>query len=348
MRRSARRAGLQYRGDARPGIHRQYRRGKAVYLNARGGAIRNARVLRRIRALVIPPAWTDVWISPQPNSHLQATGHDAKGRKQYRYHAHWREQRDANKYDHVIAFAKSLPSIRRRVKRDLRKPGLTKAKVIAAIVQLLEASLIRVGNEEYARSNHSFGLTTLRDRHVQVHGAEIRFRFRGKSGVYRDLELHAPRLAKIVRRCQDLPGQELFQYVDAEGHARSVGSADVNEYLREVTGLDITAKDFRTWAGTALAAEALQEFETFDSQARAKKNIVRAIERVAARLGNTPSVCRKCYIHPTILDAYLDQSLAKVLQRRTETALKSHLGALSPEEAAVLTLLQQRLKRDAQ
>jgi DNA topoisomerase I len=347
MKQSAKRAGLRYGTDEGPGIHRELKRGRPIYTDSHGRRVRDARTLARIRSLVIPPAWTDVWISPHPDSHLQVTGRDAKGRKQYRYHPRWREQRDANKYSHVIAFAKALPKIRRRVKHDLRARGLTKPTVVAAIVRLLETSLIRVGNEEYARNNHSFGLTTMRDHHADVHGSTIRFRFRGKSGVNRDVELSSPRVAAIVRRCQDLPGQELFQYLDEAGEVHDIGSADVNDYLREVSGLDVTAKDFRTWVGTALAAQALQEFESFDSQARAKKNIVRAIERVASRLGNTPSVCKKCYIHPAVLEAYLDRSLVKVVQKRTESDLRSGLGSYSPEEAAVLALLQQRLKREA-
>ncbi|MGC4002251.1 MAG: hypothetical protein QM811_03535 [Pirellulales bacterium] len=302
--------------------------------------------MKRIRSLVIPPAWTDVWIAPHANDHLQATGRDARGRKQYRYHPLWNASRDASKYSKTIAFARLLPKIRRRVTRDLKKRGLPKEKVLAAIVRLLETSLIRVGNDEYARTNRSFGLTTMRDRHAKVRGVTIRFQFRGKSGVQHDVDLESPRLAKIVKQCQDLPGQELFQYLDHERRVHDIGSDDVNDYLREISGQDITAKDFRTWAGTALAAHALQEFEEFDSQARAKRNITQAIERVAARLGNTVSVCRKCYVHPAVIEAYLDRSLMKTVQRRAEGELKTSLGSLSSEEAAVLALLQERMKRE--
>ena len=254
--------------------------------------------------------------------------------------------RDAAKYERLVVFAKVLPRIRRRVRRDLKQKGLTRNKVLATIVRLLETSLIRVGNDEYAQQNHSFGLTTMRDKHAEVRGTKISFHFRGKSGVNRELDLESPALARIVRRCQELPGQELFQYRDEEGEIHGVGSSDVNDYLREVSGKEISAKDFRTWAGTALAAQALQEFEAFDSQARAKRNVTRAIERVAARLGNTATVCRKCYVHPAVIDAYLDRSLLKQLQRRAEGELRQGLGRLKPEEAAVLALLQERMKRE--
>jgi DNA topoisomerase-1 len=344
-RRSARRAGLRYGSDREAGIHRRPRRGVAAYFDAQGRPVRAATTLARIRALAIPPAWTDVWIAPRENWHLQATGRDAKGRKQYRYHPRWNEVRGSSKYADLIEFAKALPRIRRRVRGDLRRRGLPREKVLAAVVRLLEISLIRVGNAEYARQNNSFGLTTMRDRHVDVHGKAIRFHFRAKSGIHRDLDVDSPALAKIVKRCQDLPGQELFQYVDQAGRVRDVGSGDVNEYLRQISGKDISAKDFRTWAGTSLAAQALQEFEDFDTGARAKRNVTQAIERVAAQLGNTKTVCRKCYIHPEVIAAYLDHSLLKVLQQRTEHALRTGLTSLRPEEAAVLALLQERMKR---
>jgi DNA topoisomerase I len=343
--RSARKAGLRYCTDDIPGIQRKSSGKRVFYVDARGKPVRNPATLARIRALVIPPAWTDVWIAPHKDHHLQATGRDARGRKQYRYHPRWRETRDAAKYTNVIAFAKALPRIRRRVRRDLKKRGLPREKVLAAIVRLLETSLIRVGNEEYARQNHSFGLTTMQDRHAEVHGTKLHFRFRGKSGVVHEIDLQAPVLARVVKRCQDLPGQELFQYLDEDRKIHQVGSADVNDYLRDISGQDISAKDFRTWAGTALAAQALQEFEEFDSDARAKRNVTRAIEHVAARLGNTATVCRKCYIHPAIIDAYMDRSLLKTLQRRAEGELRQGLNALKPEEAAVLALLQERMKR---
>jgi DNA topoisomerase I len=344
-RHSARAAGLRYANDQDAGIGRKFRRGVPVYFNARGKTVRDAKTLTRIQALAIPPAWTDVWISPAANAHIQATGRDAKGRKQYRYHARWSEVQANHKYASLIDFAKVLPRIRRRVRRDLARRGTPREKVLAVVVRLLEISLIRVGNEEYAKSNHSFGLTTMQDRHVEVHGSAIRFHFRAKSGIHRDLDVSSPQLANIVRTCQDLPGQELFQYRDAAGKVHDIDSGDVNEYLRNISGQDISAKDFRTWAGTALAAQALQEFEDFDSQAGAKRNITQAIERVAARLGNTKTVCRKCYIHPQVIAAYLDRSLVKVLQQRTQHELRAGLAHLRPEEAAVLALLEQRMKR---
>jgi DNA topoisomerase-1 len=344
-RRAARKAGLCYVSDAEPGIHRKPHGRGFEFTDQRGRQLRNARTLNRIRGLVIPPAWKEVWISPYSNGHLQATGRDERGRKQYRYHDDWTEARDADKYQKLVAFAKALPRIRKHVSRDLRRRGLPREKVLAAIVRLLETSLIRVGNDEYARENGSFGLTTMKDRHVSIRGKTIRFRFRGKSGVERDLELQSPVLAKIARQCQALPGQELFQYLDDEERVVDVTSTDVNDYLREISSLDVTAKDFRTWAGTTLAAQALQEFEDFDSNAAANRNVTRAIERVASRLGNTRTVCRKCYVHPAVIDAYLDRSLLDLLRRRTERELRSGLTKLSPEEAAVLGLLQGRLKK---
>lgn len=342
---SAKAAGLRYVTDESAGIRRQRRGAGFRYVGPAGKAIRDRETLVRIKSLVIPPAWENVWICPDPNGHLQATGRDARGRKQYRYHPRWREVRDEVKYDRLVTFASVLPKLRRRVRRDLKRRGLPREKVLAAVVQLLESTLIRVGNEEYAQTNESFGLTTMRNRHAQVNGSKIRFSFRGKSGVKHEIEFHDPRLAKIVNKCQDLPGQDLFGYLDDEGQPRDIGSADVNEYLREITGQDFTAKDFRTWAGTALAAQALREFEDFDSKAAAKRNVTQAIERVAARLGNTKAVCRKCYIHPAVIDAYMDRSLIEVVQQRTEEELRTSLPALPAEEAAVLALLQQRMEK---
>jgi DNA topoisomerase-1 len=277
---------------------------------------------------------------------LQATGRDARGRKQYRYHARWREAQDQNKYERIIAFANALPAIRRRVARDLRKRGLPREKVLATTVKLLETTLIRVGNDEYARDNKSFGLTTMRDKHVKIRGATIRFDFRGKHGKEHEIDLEDRRLALIVHACRDLPGQELFQYLDEAGAVCDVGSGDVNDYLREISGQDFTAKDFRTWAGTALAAQALQEFRDFDSTAAAKRNITKAIESVAERLGNTQAICRKSYVHPAIIEAYMDRSLVKTLKRRAEKELRGSLHRLSSEEAAVLALLQQRMEQE--
>lgn len=346
FRAAARSAHLRYVSDASRGFSRR-RRGKAfTYVGPSGKKLRDRSALERIRSLAIPPAWKDVWICPAPNGHLQATGRDARGRKQYRYHPRWREAQDQNKYNRVIAFAKTLPKIRRAVARDLRKRGLPREKVLAAVVKLLETTLIRVGNDEYARDNHSFGLTTMHDEHVAIRGAAIRFDFRGKHGIEHEIELEDSRLAAIVRACRDLPGQELFQYLDDDGEVCDVGSGDVNDYLRRIAGQDFTAKDFRTWAGTALAAQALQEFQDFDSKAAAKRNVTRAIERVAERLGNTQAICRKCYVHPAVIDAYMDRSLVATLKRRTERELRGKLHRLSGEEAAVLALLQQRMEQE--
>ncbi len=345
---SAKVAGLRYVSDTKPGIRRK-RSGKGfTYLDLDGKPIRDPEMLRRIAALVISPAWSEVWISPKPLGHLQATGRDAKGRKQYRYHTRWRAVRDETKYSRMLAFGASLPRIRRRIEADLARPGLPKEKVVATVVRLLETTLIRVGNEEYARTNKSFGLTTMRDRHVAVVGATVSFEFRGKSGVHHAINLGDRRLARVVKRCRDLPGQDLFQYLDDDGQGQTIDSADVNAYLREVSGEDFTAKDFRTWAGTVLAALALQEFETFDSEAQAKQNIVRAIESVAERLGNTPTVCRKCYVHPEIIQSYMDGTMLETLKTRAEQELSDSLDELRPEEAAILALLQQRLARDVE
>jgi DNA topoisomerase-1 len=344
---SARAAGLHYVTDAMPGV-RRLRAGKSFrYVGPNGKRVRDAATLGRIRSLVIPPAWTDVWICPRPDGHLQATGRDARGRKQHRYHPRWREIRDETKYHRMVAFARALPRLRRRMEKHLRLPGLPREKVLATIVRLLETTLIRVGNEEYVRDNHSFGLTTLRDGHVDVHGSHVSFQFRGKSGVERAVDLQDRRLARVVQQCQDLPGQELFQWLDEDGQQHVVDSADVNAYLREMAGDEFTAKDFRTWAGTVLAARALAEFEAFDAQTQAKRNIVRAIEAVAKRLGNTRAVCRKCYVHPAVVDAYLDGSLLQTLRQRVEGELKGRLAGLRPEEGAVLAFLQERLRREA-
>ena len=333
-------AGLRYVEDTRPGLRRVQKGESCRIENPVGRVVRDEATLARIKSLAIPPAWRDVWICPSAEGHLQATGRDAKGRKQYRYHPRWRSTRDESKYGRMVAFVHALAKIRRRTGRDLARPGLPREKVLATVVRLLESTLIRVGNAEYARQNHSFGLSTMRDRHVEVRGATLRFQFKGKSGVRHAIDLQDRRLAKIVKACRDLPGQDLFQYRDDDGHPHTIGSADVNEYLREAAGGDYTAKDFRTWAGTVLAAMALREFEAFDGEAQAKKNIVRAIEQVAARLGNTPGVCRKCYVHPAILDAYLDGSMVHALRERADAAA---MKDLRPEEAAVLVLLQRRL-----
>ncbi|MYM34808.1 DNA topoisomerase IB [Duganella sp. FT94W] len=342
---AAKLAGLRYVHDDQPGIARKARGKQFHYVDSDGHAVKDADTLARIKSLVIPPAWTDVWICKQPLGHLQATGRDARGRKQYRYHARWRSHRDEAKYERMLSFGKALPAIRKAVDAALRKPGLPREKVLATIVYLLEATLMRIGNEEYARENKSFGLTTLRDRHVRLNGGKVEFRFRGKSGVHHAVAVHDKRLARIIARIRDLPGQELFQYEDDDGEPHAIDSADVNDYLQSVTGADYTAKDFRTWAGTVLAAVALQEYEKYDSEAQAKKNVVQAIESVAKKLGNTPTICRKCYVHPAVIESYLDGTMLTALRRRAQQELKEDLHALHPEEAAVLALLQQRLQR---
>ena len=343
---AARYAGLRYVDDRRPGISRQ-RRGKGFsYVHSDGRPMCDGETLTRIRSLAIPPAWRDVWICPDPNGHLQATGRDARGRKQYRYHPRWREVRDGNKYERMIAFGRALPLIRRRVQKDLAQPGLSREKILATIVRLLELTLIRVGNEEYAKSNDSFGLATMRDRHVQVNGSMLRFQFRGKSGVVHTVDLEDRRLARIVRRSRELPGYELFQYIDEAGERRTIDAADVNAYLKAIAGNEFTAKDFRTWAGTVLAARALSEFTTVDSQAHAKRNVMRAIESVAKRLGNTKTVCRKCYVHPDVVNAYFDGRLVTSLKRKAGREFRLRLHDLSSEEAAVLALLHHGLTRD--
>jgi DNA topoisomerase-1 len=341
---SARAAGLRYVVDDKPGLTR-HKRGKGfVYRGPDGKPVKDAATLARIRALAIPPAYTEVWICPTENGHLQATGRDARRRKQYRYHPRWREVRDEVKYGRMLAFGAALPVIRARTKSDLEADGLPREKVLAALVQLLEKTLIRIGNEEYARTNKSFGLTTMRDGHVEVKGSTLIFEFRAKSGIQQTVDLREPKLAKTVKKCQDLPGQTLFQYVDEDGVRQTVDSGDVNDYLREITGQEFTAKDFRTWAGTVLAACALREFEEFSSETQAKKNIVQAIESVARKLGNTKAVCRKCYVHPAVLDAYLDGTTIDVITKHASRLLRKFNG-LSREEVAVLALLQHRLLR---
>ncbi len=322
LRTAAKVAHLRYVSDRRPGISRLREADGFRYVAPDGAPVTDEDTLARIRKLAIPPAYEAVWICPYPNGHLQAVGRDARGRKQYRYHPRWRAVRDEAKYTKMLVFGRVLPEIRARVARDLARQGLPREKVLAAIVRLLETTLIRVGNEEYAKANRSFGLTTLRKkRHVKVVGGKVHFDFRGKSGLEHHIDLDDRRLAAIVRRLQDLPGQELFHFLDQDGTPHPVTSHDVNDYLQEITGEEITAKDFRTWAATNLAALALHELRAFDSQAAAKKNVLRAVEAVSRMLGNTPAICRKCYIHPAIFDGYLDGSLVEALRRRANETL---------------------------
>lgn len=333
-------AGLRYVHDSMPGIHRE-RAGKGFrYVGEDGQPVEDDSALARISALVIPPAWTDVWIAPTSRGHIQATGRDEKGRKQYRYHPRWREVRDEAKYSRMIAFAEVLPSLRGQVETDLGLPGLQRDKVLATVVRLLDETNIRVGNEEYARENRSFGMTTLRNRHVEVNGSTLRFTFRGKSGKQHEVEVKDQRVARIVKRCQELPGHELFQYVDDEGARQAVESSDINAYLRQKTGQDFTAKDFRTWAGTVVAAHALRELGGCKSEAQAKRNIVEAIKEASMKLGNTPAICRKCYVHPTILDSYMNGTLLSTATGCAERRISGVSHGLEGDEAVVLALLR--------
>jgi DNA topoisomerase-1 len=338
---AAKAAGLRYVTDATPGIHRK-RAGKHFsYTGLEGKPIHDEEVLKRIRSLGIPPAWTNVWICPNPRGHIQATGRDAKGRKQYRYHPKWRAIRDETKYDRMIAFGEALPTIRERVEHDLKRSSLPREKVLATIVRLLDITSIRIGNEEYARENGSFGLTTMQEDHVDVEGSKVQFHFRGKSGKEHLIDVKDRQLAKIIKRFQDLPGHELFQYIDEDKELRTVTSDDVNEYLQEITGQEFTAKDFRTWAGTVTATCALLDLGEYESQTQAKKNVVRAIETAATHLGNTPAICRKSYVHPEIIDAYLDGELLKAV-KQDEQAVVEALHRLRPEEIALLAFLEQK------
>ena len=339
---SAKLAGLRYVSDDAPGFKRRNSGKRFTYIGLDGKVIRDAEVIRRIHTLAIPPAWRDVWISALPNGHIQATGRDAKGRKQYRYHARWREVRDQTKYDKMLAFAKQLPALRRQVEKDLALSGLPRQKVLATVVRLLETGMVRVGNEEYARQNGSFGLATLRSQHVDVSGTKIKFEFRGKSRVQHSFDLNDYRLAKIIRRCQELPGHELFQYIDESGARCKIDSADVNEYLRTVAGEDFSSKDFRTWTGTVLTAAALTEFAE-ENNKPTKKNLARAIETVAKQLGNTAAVCRKCYIHPAVVESYQNGLLVEVFRPGARKSPGASRRGLNPAELAVLRLLHRTL-----
>jgi len=338
-------AGLRYVSDDQPGYSRTPKGDDFEYFDTDGKAIRDEARLLRIRRLAIPPAYKDVWICPSPNGHIQATARDARGRKQYRYHERWREARDESKYDRMLVFGEALPKIRRRVNKDMGLDGLPQEKVLATVVRLLGRTFIRIGNEEYARDNKSFGLTTMRNRHVDVKGAKLTFSFRGKSGVKHEIDVNDRRLANIIRKLQDLPGQDIFQYEDEAGEVRNVTSQDVNDYLQQITGEEFTAKDFRTWAGTVLTAMALNAQGPAENETQAKKNIKDAIAAVAKILGNTPTVCRKCYVHPVVLDAYLDGDMIEGLKQKTEEALAENLDDLRAEEAAVMSFLQERLAK---
>jgi DNA topoisomerase-1 len=346
---SAHAAGLRHVDDHLPGMRRRptgkkVRLGKRwvpgfVIEDAAGRRVRDPATLERIRSLAIPPAWRSVWICTQPQGHLQATGRDARGRKQYRYHPRWRQERDGTKYGRMAEFGRVLPALRRRIEADLRRPGLPKQKVLATVVWLLENTFIRVGNDEYARDNNSFGLTTLKDRHVDLSASEVRFHFRGKSGVFHQTSVRSPSIARIVRRCRDLPGQELFQYLGDDGQPATIGSADVNDYIRQVTGEHFTAKDFRTWAGTVSCALALREAQAKTDARPTNRQLAKAVEQVAAQLRNTPAVCRKSYIHPGVVASYLDGTLASTFAASSRGRKSGRRRGLRVGEAAVLALL---------
>jgi DNA topoisomerase-1 len=343
---AAKAAGLVYVSSEAPGFSR-HRAGKGfAYRSPDGQRVSDKATLARIRSLAIPPAWRSVWVCSDPKGHIQAVGQDERGRKQYRYHPRFREMRDGAKFEHMMVFAQALPDLREQVAKHMAAPGVGRNKVLATVVHLLETTMIRVGNSSYAKENKSYGLTTLLNRHVRIEGAELRFHFKGKSGKTWRLGVRDRRIARIVKSCQELPGQHLFQYLDEAGRRQAVTSSDVNAYLKEISGADITAKDFRTWTGTVLAARALAEFEAADTKARAKKNVTRAIEHVSARLGNTPTICRKCYIHPEIVTAYLDGGLLLDIPNDISCQLRDAEAALRPDEAAVLSFLRTRVARD--
>ncbi len=340
---SAKLAGLRYVCDDTPGIERKQTGKGFSYIGVDGKPIRDPEELNRFKALVIPPAWTKVWICPLPNGHLQATGRDEKGRKQYRYHPDWQRIRSQTKFNRTIAFGSTLPLIREKTEEHLNLRKLSREKVLATVARLLETTCIRVGNVEYAKENSSFGLTTMRNRHVEISGSKVRFQFRGKSGVQHELELNDRRIARIVKQCRDLPGYELFEYFDENGDRQTISSDDVNAYLKEITGEEFTAKDFRTWAGTVAAAQTLTELGEFTSQTQAKKNITEAIKQAAKQLGNRPATCRKYYVHPAIIDAYMDGSLLSTMKEQEEQETQDSPYALNAQERGVLAVLEQQL-----
>jgi DNA topoisomerase I len=341
---SAKEAGLIYVSDHSAGYTRKVRGRRFQYFDTRGRPIKNETIIKRINSLAIPPAYENVWICPNPNGHIQAVGYDDRGRKQYRYHPKWRERRDTNKYDKIRQFSRALPIIRKITEKHLNLPGLSRYKVLATVVQLLEKTLIRVGNEEYAIENGSVGLTTMRNRHVKVRGPLMLFRFVGKSGIRHSIGLEDRRLAEIVRACKSVPGYELFQYVNDEGKRCTIRSEDVNSYLKEITGENFSAKDFRTWSGTVLAAKALRSLPMFETEAQAKRNINLAIDSVSKKLGNTKSICRKCYVHPAVLDAYLDGDTIETILVNSTISRKKSSTDLDADERAVIILIARRLE----
>lgn len=339
---SAQKAGLRYVSDERPGITRKGAGRGFSYIDVNGDRITDTAERKRLEALSIPPNFTDVWICPLPNGHLQATGRDAKGRKQYIYHSDWRKFRSQSKFNRMVLFGAHLPQIRSTTDKHLKRRNLSREKVLATVVQLLETTLIRVGNDQYARQNRSFGLTTMRDRHVEISGSKVKFEFRGKSGINHEIELQDRRLARIVKSCRDIPGYELFQYYDENGDRATIDSGDVNDYLQEITGQEFTAKDFRTWAGTLLALLALDEMGPFEKESQAKKNVAQAVKIVAKQLGNRPATCRKYYVHPAIIDAYTEGWLPSMMQEKEVS------DGLHPEEYIVLDIIQRHLEQSSE
>jgi DNA topoisomerase-1 len=324
---------LHYVDDTQPGIRRKLQRGKFSYFDVQGQRIRDPEEIKRINALAVPPAYTDVWICADPLGHLQATGRDARGRKQYRYHPRWREVRDADKYSRLLEFGMALPKLRKQLETLLASPGFSRDKVMATVITLLDTTLIRVGNTQYARDNRSYGLTTLRSKHVEINGSAILFQFRGKSGIEHQVTINDPRLARIIKRCLELPGQNLFQYLDENGQRHSVSSCDVNAYLKTLTGTEFTAKDYRTWAGSAQALAVLRKLH-WQPESDARKHIVEMVKDVARQLGNTPAVCRKCYIHPALLEGFVLGALADLPRPRKRKGLKA-------EEVGLTIFLEQ-------
>lgn len=341
---SAAAAGLVFVSDAMPGI-RRVKKGKTFVYSTAGGKAVPVKEKKRITALVLPPAWTDVWICPNPRGHLQATGRDARGRKQYRYHPAWRTVRDGVKYHRMVPFGNALPHIRTRVEADLLRPHHDRRAILATVVRLLDMTSLRVGNEEYAEQNHSYGLTTLHDNHVLVHGCDIEFHFRGKEGVRQRVHIHSRKMAKVIRSCQEMPGQELFQYVDQHGKQHNVTSSDVNDYIRDIAHDEFTAKDFRTWAGTVEAALMLQTCDDARSLSQRKKNIVRAVCAAAAKLGNTPAICRKCYVHPRVIEGYQKREFVKPMKKYHDQFQKKRPVGLTLGEAAVLAFLEESFRQ---
>ena len=319
---------LHYVDDSQPGLTRKRLRGKFAYFDAKGERVRDQAEVKRINALAIPPAYTDVWICADPAGHLQATGRDARGRKQYRYHPRWREIRDQNKYARLIQFGHALPKVRKQIEAQLAQPGMGREKVMATVVSLLDATLIRIGNSQYAKENRSYGLTTLRSKHVEVHGGKILFEFRGKSGVEHRVSVNDRRLANVIKRCMELPGQNLFQYLDDDGVRHNVTSSDINGYLHSLTGADFTAKDYRTWAASAMALATLRKLH-WEPEADAKRHIVEMVKEVSRLLGNTPAICRKCYIHPAVLESFLLGNLATLPRIRQRKGLRQEEVALA-------------------